>query len=48
MAWEETEMIEGAILTGGEQPTINQEVKARAIEIDHVRPELQDQRPEGD
>jgi hypothetical protein len=46
---EETELIEGAILIGGAQPTINPgEVKARAKEIDDVRPRLPDSGPEGD
>jgi hypothetical protein len=49
---EESELIEGAILVGGAQPTTNpEEVQARAIEIppdDHVRSQLPDQRPAGD
>lgn len=48
---EEEELIEGAILLGNAQPTINpEEVKARAIEISptqDVRPELSDSRPAG-
>ena len=46
---ESEELIEGAILLGGMQPTVNvAEVQARAKEIEDVRTELPEQRPAGD
>jgi hypothetical protein len=46
---EEGGLIEGAILIGGAQVTVNpEEVEARARMIDDVRTELPDARPEGD